>query len=143
MAKNILLMCLLIIMTVFIAGCQSQDSVQFSDVWARPGLADGNSAVFFMVENSTSEDDRILSAASEVAGAVELHKSSMVDDVMRMEKQDFVALPTGEEVLFKPGGLHIMLIGLNQDLVVLDKFTVTLTLEKAGEVLLDVVVREP
>jgi len=143
MRKFICFIIMMVSASIFLSACGAGDSIEFSDVWARPGWRDGNSAVFFVVDNPTDVSDQILSASSDVADAVEIHKSSMVDDVMRMEKQDFISLPAGEEVLFKSGGLHIMLIGLKDDLIVADKFTVTLTLEKTGEMTLDVVVKEP
>ena len=96
MSKKIHLIGLLCFAALLLAACQASDTVQFSDVWARPGWKDGNSAVFFVVKNSTGEDDKILAAASDVAGAVELHKSSMVDGVMKMEKQEFIPLPFGQ-----------------------------------------------
>ena len=117
--------------------------VSVSEVWARPGLADGNSAVFFVIENSTETEDRLISAHSEVAKAVELHKSSMEDGKMKMEMQEFVPVIGGETVVFKPGDFHVMLIGLHDDLAVGDHVTVTLQFESAGEIVLDVVVREP
>jgi copper(I)-binding protein len=54
-----------------------------------------------------------------------------------------VVFPAGEETIFQPGGLHVMLIGLHQYLNVGDSFTVTLVMEKAGEISLNVVVKEP
>ena len=134
---------LLLSMMVTIAGCSANSDIQISDIWARPGLAEGNSAVFFVVDNPSNEDDRILSASSDIATAVELHESTLIDDVMKMEKQEFVLIPAGEEVLFKPGGLHVMLIGLHKDLMVGDEFILTIQLEKNGEIPLDVVVEEP
>ena len=129
-------------MVVLISGCQSGEAVQISDVWSRPSLAGGNGAVFFTLNNPTGEDDTLLSASSDIAGAVEIHRSTMVDGAMKMEKQDEVLLPAGGETIFQPGGLHVMLIGLNQDLNVGDIFTVTLMMEKTGERILDVVVKE-
>ena len=137
------LLWLLIFLLGSLLGCRAQGEVEFSDFWARPGLQGGNSAVFFDVTNSTDLDENILSASSNAAAAVELHKSSLVDDVMRMEKQESVHLPAREQVLFKPGGLHEMLIGLNDDLKVGDTFPVALVLGGAGEIILEVVVREP
>jgi copper(I)-binding protein len=129
-------------MVVLISGCQSGEGVQISDVWSRPSLAGGNGAVFFTLNNPTGEDDTLLSASSDIAGAIEIHRSKMVDGAMKMEKQDEVLLPAGGETIFQPGGLHVMLIGLNQDLNVGDIFTITLRMEKAGERTLDVVVKE-
>lgn len=128
---------------IILTGCQAGESIQISDVWSRPSLAGGNGAVFFTLNNSTGEDDTLLSASSDIAGAVEIHRSTMVDGAMKMEKQDGVLLPAGGETIFQPGGLHIMLIGLIQDLDVGDTFTVSLMMETTGEVTLDVVVKEP
>ena len=62
--------------------------------------------------------------------------------VMRMVKQENVPVPGGGKVEFAPGGLHVMLIGLNADLAVGDTIEVTLTFEKAGEITLQVPVKE-
>jgi copper(I)-binding protein len=135
---------LLLLSGVFLfSSCQSQKSIQVSDVWARPGLIDGNSAVFFMIDNPTGEDDQLLSAASDIAQAVEIHQSTMHEGVMKMEKQDFIPVPAGERVTFEPGGLHIMLIGLHQPLNSGDTFTLNLNFDIAGEITLDVTVKEP
>ncbi len=61
---------------------------------------------------------------------------------MKMMQQMNVPVPTGETV-FKPGDLHVMLIGLKNNLNPGDTFTVTLNFEMAGEKTLEVVVREP
>ena len=122
-------------------GPAGDQTLQVSDVWARPGLADGNSAVFFKIDNSGAEDT-LLSASSDVAGAVELHKTSMQEGVMKMEHQMSVPVPTGKTE-FKPGDLHVMLIGLTDDLQADDTFSVSLNFENAGEKPLEVIVREP
>ena len=97
--------------------------------------------MFFVISNPGSEDF-LLSASSDVAGAVELHKTIMEDGNMKMVQQMNVPVPTGETI-FKPGDLHVMLIGLKNDLNPGNTFTVTLNFENAGEKTLDVVVREP
>jgi hypothetical protein len=45
-----------------------------------------------------------------------------------------VAGPRGKKVAFKPGGLHLMFIGLNKAVAEGDAVEVTLTFEKAGKV---------
>ena len=133
---------ILIFFTALISGCKSGGEINFSETWARPGLEDGNSAVYFKVENQSGQDDRILSADSEVAEATEIHLSSMVDDVMTMEKQDHVMLLNDTTTEFKPGGYHVMLIGLKNDLNVGDEFFLTLLMEKSGSIDLTVTVEE-
>jgi len=125
-----------------LAGCGTAktSALKVSDVWARPGLAGGNSAIFFVIDNPGSTD-RLLSADSEAADAVELHKTVMQDGAMQMMHQMDVPVPTGETI-FKPGDLHVMLIGLKDDLKTGDTFTVMLKFEQAGEQELTVTVKE-
>jgi copper(I)-binding protein len=142
--RILLFMMGIMILLSLLGGCGQKDKgISVEDVWARPGLAEGNSAVFFVIKNSNGAEDKLISAYSDVAGAVELHKSSMVDGAMKMEMQKFVTVPADDSIIFKPGDFHVMLIGLNDDLSVGDEFEVSLQFEAAGEIVLDVVVREP
>jgi copper(I)-binding protein len=68
---------------------------------------------------------------------------SMDSAVMVMVPRENVPVKAGSQVAFQPGGLHVMLVGLQQDLQPGDHFTITLNFEKAGPVSLDVAVREP
>ena len=140
---NARLYVVLAVLAFVVAACGASGSgeLQVNDVWARPGLAGGNSAVFFVIDNPGTED-LLLSASSDVAGAVELHKTIMEDGNVKMVHQMNVPVPTGETV-FKPGDLHVMLIGLNGDMNPGDAFTLMLNFENAGEKTLNVVVREP
>ena len=63
-------------------------------------------------------------------------------EVMTMVQQENVPVPGGGKVTFEPGGLHVMLVGLNSDLVVGDTIEFTLTFEKAGEITIQVPVME-
>jgi copper(I)-binding protein len=82
--------------------------------------------------------DRLLSVSADVSKSVELHTMSMEGDVMRMRQVDPIDLPAGQTVELKPGGLHIMFIGLKAPLKQGDTFPATLRFEKAGEVKVEV-----
>lgn len=138
MKKNIALLFVVVLTLFALTACTGGKELTVSEVWARPGLADGNTGVFFEINNPTNQDDRLLSASSDIAGAVELHQTTMTDGVMKMTPQEFVAVPAGEKVIFKPGDFHIMLIGLTDDLNLGDSFEVTLNFEYAGEIVLQV-----
>ena len=133
---------MILILAGFVVACGSQ-ALSVSDVWARPETMGNNSAVYFVIDNPTTTDDVLLSASSTVAQAVELHESMVEDDVMKMVPQENVPVPAGEQVEFKQGGLHVMMIGLTQDLNPGDHFTVNLNFKDAGEIALDVEVKEP
>lgn len=87
--------------------------------------------------------DRLISASSPAAGAVEIHTMSMEGDVMKMRQVDAIELATGQTVELKPGGYHLMLMGLKAPLKAGDKLPLTLKFEKAGEVVVTINVEEP
>ena len=63
-------------------------------------------------------DDRLLGVSSPVAGRGEVHEMTMDGNVMKMrELADGLKLPAGRAVALTPGGLHLMLVGLQQPLV--------------------------
>lgn len=98
---------------------------------------------FMKFTNDGAAADKLLAASAPVAGSVELHTMRMEGDVMRMRQVDAIELPPGATVELKPGGLHMMFIGLKQPLKAGDKFPLTLRFEKAGEVTVQVNVEAP
>jgi hypothetical protein len=115
-----------------------------SNAWARTGITGGNSAIYLVMDNPTNQDDILLYANSNVAEAVELHISQMTEEgIMTMQQQEKIPLPSGTKVEFKPGGLHIMLVNLKQDLIAGDSFQVTFTFQNAGEINLEVQIQAP
>ena len=126
------------------SGCSIvSGEVSVSSPWTRSGLEGGNSAVYFEI-NGGRYLDTLLSAKSDIAGEVMIHKSIMDEEgTMHMEHQDNVPIPAGEIVKFEPGGLHVMLIGLHQDLVTGERIELKLLFEDAGEVIIHAPVKKP
>ena len=141
---NFFVLAVFLVTVVLLAACRNAggQSLMVTGIWARPGLADGNSAIYFVIDNPTSADDSLLSVSSDVAEAVEMHMTMMKNGNMQMVPQKEVPVPVGQTE-FKPGGLHVMLIGLKQDLNPGDTFSVTLRFRSAGEKSLEVTVGEP
>lgn len=96
-----------------------------------PGQTAGGG--FLSIDNQGA-DDRLVSARAAVSQAVELHTMTMDGNVMKMRAVDAIPVPSGKKVELKPGGLHIMFIGLKAPLGEGDTFPMTLRFEKAGEV---------
>ncbi len=101
------------------------------------------SAIFLVIYNDTQKDDRLLGARTAVAEIVEIHETRMENDIMRMQQVEGIDLPARSKVELKPGGYHIMLINLKQDLKVGEKIPFTLIFEMQGEVNLEAEVRAP
>ena len=68
---------------------------------------------------------------SPVAGAAEIHESTMKDNVMRMRKVDAVPVAAGRGTELKPGGYHVMLLRLKQQLKEGERVPLTLIFEDA------------
>ncbi len=111
--------------------------------WSRatPGQAP-NGAVFMKIENQGQAEDKLLSASSDAAAMVEIHEHVMENDVAKMRPVEFVPLPAQSITELKPGGYHIMLMGLKEPLVEYGTFHMTLNFEKAGSVDVEVQVEE-
>lgn len=93
---------------------------------------------FVAIANTGSEDDRLVSAASDAAAAVELHNMIMDGGVMVMrEFENGIEIPAGAVTMLKPGGMHIMFIDAPAPFKQGDTVSVTLSFEKAGDITID------
>ena len=99
----------------------------------RPGAPTG--AVFMMMKNDGEETDRLVSASSSVAQRVELHTHIAEGDVIKMRPiEGGISIDANGAHLFERGGDHIMLMGLTEPLEIGSEIEVTLTFERAGDV---------
>jgi hypothetical protein len=67
----------------------------------------------------------------------------MKDNVMSMSPVEAIEVPANGQVELKPGGYHVMLVGLKQDLKVGDIVKLTLVFEKAGRIDVEAEVKNP
>jgi len=106
-------------------------SVEVKNAWARatPGKSE-NAAAYLSMQSPVA--DRLTGASTPVAKKAELHTMTMEGAVMKMQPIAAVDLPAGQEVTLKPGGMHIMLLGLTAALKAGQSFPLTLQFEKAG-----------
>jgi copper(I)-binding protein len=115
---------------------KAQPHVQ--DAWARPTVQGQTvGGAYFRIDGGPA-GDRLLAISVDIAQSVELHTMRMDGDVMRMRQLDSVDVPAKQSVEFKPGGMHVMLIGLKTPLKVGNNFPMTLRFEKAGSVSVNV-----
>jgi copper(I)-binding protein len=117
-------------------------TVAIHDAWARASLGQtGTSAAYMTLETSGEEADRLIAAASPVAATAELHTHLMDGGVARMRPVAAVEIAPGAPTVLEPGGLHIMLIGLEEKLVEGATLPLSLTFEEAGTIDLEVPIR--
>ncbi len=115
-------------------------AVTVTDAWARATAASQKIGGAFVTIHDSAAPDRLVSASSPVADKVEVHETVDTNGVMSMRPVPVLPLAAGQTVQFKPGGYHLMLIGLKHKLDVGSSFPLTLTFDKAPPVTVTVTV---
>ncbi len=90
------------------------------------------------LSNNGSTSDHLLGVTSDVAGMASVHETMEFGGMASMKEMGEIQLAPGAAMEMKPGGMHIMLMGLKHPLRKGTTIHVTLKFEKAGEVLVDV-----
>jgi len=115
--------------------------IEVAGAWARPTIGQGTtSAAYMTIANKGDRGDMLKLARTPKAKAVELHQTTMTaDGVMQMRKiEGAVPIEAGASLVLKPGGTHLMLLGLEDALRAGEELILTLEFVNAGAV--DVVV---
>ena len=99
-------------------------------------------AVYVTFVNDGAKSDRLLGVSSPMATHASLHSNEVSGGINHMHEMPGIDLPAGKTVELKPGGLHIMLMGLKQPLKDGDMVPLTLTLADEGEVPVEVMVMD-
>lgn len=102
--------------------------VAVSAAWVRATVPAQKATGAFMQLKSDA-DARLMSAASPIAGVVEIHEMVMDGQVMKMNAVPGLDLPAGQTVELAPGGYHVMLMDLKQQVKEGDEVPLTLTVE--------------
>lgn len=111
-------------------------SLVIEQPWSRQSpMAADVAAGFLKITNKGQEDDRLVKAETAISTMTQLHDMKMEGDVMKMfELPEGIPIPAGATVELKPKSLHLMFMGLAKPPAAGERFTATLTFEKAGTV---------
>jgi copper(I)-binding protein len=99
------------------------------------------SALYVTVRNHGSAPDALLSASSEVATSGVLYETITRENTTVRQPQKQFDIPAGGTLMMKPGGAHIMLLGLKQALSPGETVPVLLTFQKAGPITVEALVK--
>ncbi|NDY91922.1 copper chaperone PCu(A)C [Ideonella livida] len=119
------------LLTALLAPLAASAQTTVKDGWVRGTVAQQKATGAFL-QITSAQGGRLVSAASPVAGVVEIHEMKMEGNVMRMAAVPFLELPAGKAVELKPGGFHIMLMALKQALPAGQDVPLTLVVESGG-----------
>lgn len=136
------------IASVVLFGCwigpaQAEDvtvgSLKISSPWARAtpkGASVGGA--YMTITNTGSVADRLVGGSSDVSSRFQIHEMSMDNGVMKMRPLDKgLEIKPGQTVELKPGGNHVMFVGLKRSLEEGQHVKAMLEFEKSGKVAVD------
>ena len=146
MSKSIKPHHLLLTLALALAASAAFAQTTVKDAWVRGTVAQQKATAMFGVVTSTG-GGKLVSASSPVAGVVEIHEMAMDGNVMKMRAIPGLDLPAGKAVRLDPGGYHVMLMALKQELKPGSTVPVTLVVEgkdgKRENVEVQAAVKEP
>ena len=128
---------------------EGEGAVVVYHAWARPtalervedaDLSGVITGAYMEIENLGEENVRLIGVSSDVSSLVEIHQTTMENDVMRMNAIEGIDIPAGELVGLRPREYHLMLMELRDDLLPGEAIPLTLTFEAADGEPFDVTV---
>lgn len=169
-SRKLLLLVALGLATAALTACGGMDhsdssgSVEATDAWARTSAPGQEMGAIYLMLHGGAEADVLtgVSVPSSVAASASMHETamadtgetmdmdhamemgdaSMADGAMTMREVARVDVPADGMVMFEPGGLHIMLMGLVAPLERGSTFDLTLRFAKGGDTTVTVTVRD-
>ena len=136
MYKITKLLALIIILFPVMSLAEKNKFVSYTDPWIK--LMVGNHKVtsgYLKIKNLSNENLKLVSVSSEFSEKTEIHNMKVIKNVMIMNKVDSaVLLPPNKEIVFSPGGLHIMFIKLNKEIFLNEIKNVFFEFEKRGTI---------
>ncbi|WP_051908299.1 copper chaperone PCu(A)C [Candidatus Odyssella acanthamoebae] len=146
MKAKFLLTILFLTTTGAMADCcpeSTSQNIHIEQPLVRPALAGKNTGAYMTIKlKCMKATDTLLSAECSACETVELHDHINDNGIMRMRPVANIIVKDGE-VNFKPGGLHVMLMGLKHELKEGEILKIRLNFEKAGPIDIDYTVQNP
>ena len=140
---SVVAMMLAVLVLAACGGSGGTTGVAVSEAWARTSpMMERAGAAYMVLQNGGAAEDKLLSVEGDVAQTIELHETKEMNGMMQMSPVPNIPVPANGKAELKPGGLHVMLIGLNRELKAGDKVQLTLNFEKAGKVPVTAEVKE-
>jgi copper(I)-binding protein len=130
----------ILLLFLVMCGCEGpivEGKLEVVEAWVRGVPASSTvSAAYVVIRNETGNPDTLVLVTSDFSRVVEMHDVEVSEGgVMRMNRLKEIAVAAGGVTQLKPGGRHLMLIGLTQSLANGVYVPLKLTFRKAGMML--------
>jgi copper(I)-binding protein len=148
---------LVLLSTIAVVACSASSGIAVNDPWVRMTDPTAPAAAYFVISNTTSQADALVSVSTPAYSDVQLHEtvamepspaasmpmgsmnpmaspSGMAGDMLGMQPVSEIPVPANGSVELKPGGYHVMLMEPTGTLAIGDSVDLTLTFRNAGKI---------
>lgn len=129
---------LIVVLVAFLSACSAPGDLEVHQAWVRPTAQGENAAVYLTIHNHSANDDELTGVTTTVADMVEIHESKMENDVMQMSMVTSLPIAADEEIIFTPGGYHIMLVNIKEELVLGEHMGLILHFKNHADIVVEV-----
>ena len=129
---------LAVTLAITMNACSTLGDIEVHQPWVRPASQGENAAVYLTLHNHASDSYELTGASSNVADVVEIHESRLENDVMQMNMLSSLSIAADEEINFMPGGLHIMLVNIKQELILGEHIGIILHFSNHEDIVVEV-----
>ena len=129
---------LIVVLVAFLSACSAPGDMEVHQAWVRPTAQGENAAVYLTIHNHSANDDELTGVTTTVADMVEIHESKMENDVMQMSMVTSLPIAADEEIIFTPGGYHIMLVNIKEELVLGEHMGLILHFKNHADIVVEV-----
>jgi periplasmic copper chaperone A len=116
--------------------------IKIENAWMRTANKGMNTALYFDIKNLTSKDYELVDVSSDVAKVVQIHETYKQGENLGMRKVQSVTIKGRTTFHLAPGGFHVMVIRLKENLRPGDKKQFTLTFKNHGKIKIMAIVKD-
>jgi periplasmic copper chaperone A len=116
--------------------------IKIENAWMRTANKGMNAALYFDIKNLTSKDYELVDVSSDIAKVVQIHETFKQGENLGMRKVESITIKSKTTFHLAPGGFHVMVIRLKENLKPGDKKEFTLTFKNHGEIKIIAVVKD-
>lgn len=126
-----------------LAACHHEPKLAVDKAWVRLPAVPGHPGAAYLIIHGGPQPARLVAVESDAAGSSELHQSmkagasGMTGGMTGMQRLDGMVVPARQDVLFAPGGNHVMLFGLSPQLKPGDRMTLSVRFERGQPLAVD------
>ena len=116
--------------------------IKIENAWMHAANKGMNAALYFDIKNLTSKDHELIDVSSDIAKVVQIHETYMQGENLGMRKVESIIIKGKTTFHLAPGGFHVMVIRLKENLKPGDKKEFTLTFKNYGKIKIIAVVKD-